>query len=79
MNMIPVNSSLIKAAGFENGVMHLEFHGGKAYSYTGPRVQEHYTALMAAPSIGKHFLTHVKRCPQTVCTVVVSVVPGATP
>lgn len=70
MNMIPVNSSLIQAIGFENGEMRLEFQGGKTYSYTGPRVQEHYTALMSAPSTGKHFLTHVKRCPQTVCTAV---------
>lgn len=73
MNMIPVISSLIKSIGFENGVMHLEFQSGKTYSYTGPRVQEHYTALMAAPSIGKHFLVHVKRCPQTVCTPVSAV------
>jgi hypothetical protein len=76
--MTPVKSSLIKSIGFENGVMHIEFYkvdsasGGKTYSYTGPRVQEHYTALLAAPSVGKHFLTHVKRCPQTICTAVVS-------
>lgn len=76
MNRIPVDSSLIKSIGFENGVMHLEFNNGKVYAYTGPRVQEHHTALMAASSIGKHFLAHVKRCPETTCTVVT---PEATP
>lgn len=76
MNRTPVNSSLIKSIGFENNVMHIEFHNGKVYSYTGPRVQEHNSMLWAAPSIGKYFLAHVKRCPQTVCT---QVVPEATP
>ena len=65
--MINVDSSLIKSIGFENGVMRIEFHGGKTYSYTGPRVQEHYNALMTASSVGKHFLAHVKCCPQTTC------------
>ena len=68
--MTSVNSSLIKAIGFENGEMRLEFNNGKTYSYTGPKVQEHYDALRAAPSVGKHFLTHVKRCPHTLCAAV---------
>lgn len=75
MNMTPVTSSLIKAVGFENGEMRLEFNNGKTYSYTGPRVQEHYNALLAAPSVGKHFLAHVKRCPHTACTVVSGTTP----
>lgn len=70
--MTPVTSSLIKSIGYENGNMLIEFNNGKTYSYTGPKVQEHYNALIAAPSIGKHFLAHVKRCPQTVWTAVVS-------
>lgn len=66
MSRKPVTSSNIRSIGFENGVMEIEFaNGGRVYRYTGPRVQEHYEALMKAPSVGKHFLAHVRNCKET--------------
>lgn len=62
-----VQSSTIKSIGFENGEMHIEFANGRVYSYTGPKVEEHYNALIAAPSIGKHFGAYVRNCPHTSC------------
>jgi hypothetical protein len=67
MNRKPVTSSLIKSIGYANGEMHIEFSNGRVYSYTGPKVEEHYNALMSAESIGKHFGAHVRRCPNTQC------------
>jgi hypothetical protein len=66
----PVASSNIRSIGFENGAMHVEFANGRVYEYTGPKVQEHYDALIAAPSVGKHFAQHVRSCGQTNCTLV---------
>ena len=67
MDRQPVTSSLIKSLGYAAGEMHIEFSNGKVYSYTGPKVEEHYKALMAAPSIGKHFGANVRNCPHTTC------------
>ena len=67
MDRQPVQSSLIKSIGYAEGKMHVEFSNGKVYEYTGPKVQDHYQALMAAESIGKHFGAHVRRCPDTTC------------
>jgi hypothetical protein len=68
MERKPVQSSTIKSIGYANGEMQIEFNNGRVYSYTGPKVAEHHAALMAAPSIGKHFGAHVRNCPHTTCT-----------
>lgn len=68
MERKPVDSSLIKSIGYEAGEMHIEFNNGTVYSYTGPKVEEHYNALMSADSIGKHFGASVRKCPHTTCT-----------
>lgn len=60
-----VSSSNIRSIGFENDAMEIEFANGRVYRYTGPRVREHYDALMSAPSAGRHFAAHVRTCPQT--------------
>jgi hypothetical protein len=60
----PTSSSLIKAIGFENGALYLQF-GRKLYRYTGDKVAQHHSDLMAAESLGKHFLANVKNCPDT--------------
>lgn len=65
MNRQPLASSNIKSAGFENGVMHVEFANGRVYEYTGPRVKEHYDALIKAESAGRYFAQHVRGDPQT--------------
>jgi hypothetical protein len=68
MQRQPVTSSTIKSIGYANGEMHIEFGNGRIYAYTGPKVEEHYQALLAAPSVGAHFGAHVRNCPHTTCT-----------
>ena len=68
MERQPVTSSSIKSIGYADGVMHIEFKNGRVYSYTGPKVHEHYEQLLKADSIGKHFGAHVRNCPHTKCT-----------
>lgn len=74
MQRISVTSSQLRSVGFENGVMHIEFHPrrgspagtpGPVYSYTGPQVQEHYDGLIAehtkeGGSVGSYFIKQVK-------------------
>lgn len=76
MNRKPVSSSNIRSAGFENGEMHIEFTNGKIYSYTGPKAQAHYDALVSAPSPGSYFHKHVRSCPHTTCKLVDAVLPA---
>jgi KTSC domain len=74
MNRTPIRSSLINSIGLEERpdgpVMEIEFAKGGVYQYTGPRVKEHYEALLKAPSVGQHFLKHVKTCQHTKFTKV---------
>ena len=67
MQRQPVASSNIRSVGFENGAMEIEFTNGKVYRYTGPKVQEHYDGMMAAPSKGQYFGKHIRHCKQTRC------------
>jgi len=67
MNRSATSSSLIKSIGYENSEMHVEFHNGKVYRYTGPLVEQHYKDLLTATSMGKHFGKHVRSCPFTKC------------
>lgn len=54
MEMKPLESSNLKAAGFENGTLIIEFTNGTRYSYKN--VPRHvYDELLAAPSHGKFF------------------------
>lgn len=62
-----VSSSNIKSIGIEEGVMEIEFFGGRVYRYTGPKVQAHYDGLTSAKSIGKYFANEVRFCPETAC------------
>jgi hypothetical protein len=71
----PLKSSLISSVGIEERpegtVMEIEFaKGGKLYQYTGPKVREHYEALVKAESAGQYFLRNVKTCPHTQFTKV---------
>lgn len=61
MKRTPVTSSNIASVGYDDAsqVMEIEFKTGKVYQYPmAPR--EKYDALMAAPSIGKHFIANFK-------------------
>lgn len=63
-----IGSHNIKSIGHENGVMHIEFHDGKVYEYTGPLVTAHHDALMKSQSKGGYFMRNVRHCKQTTCT-----------
>lgn len=73
MERLVVKSSNIQSIGYADGVMHIEFRGGRLYSYTGPRVDAHYKALMQAESIGKYFAANVRDCRETICRQIVPV------
>ena len=61
MEMEPVDSSYLKAVGYDpiERLMRIEFKGGATYDYPGTLPHEHQ-ALMDAPSRGKHFHAHVR-------------------
>lgn len=61
MNTIRVTSSNIESVGYEPGEQRLRiiFHRGGAYDYVGVSAQV-FESLIQAPSVGKHFIAHVK-------------------
>ncbi len=61
MKRTAVTSSSIAAVGYDDAeqVMEVEFKNGKVYQY--PMIpRDKYDALMAAPSVGKHFIANFK-------------------
>ncbi len=70
MERTPVESSLLKSVGFEDGVLEAELQTGQVYRYSGVE-RTTFDALLAAPSVGAFFNAHVKKsC--TSCTRVVA-------
>ena len=67
MDRTPVSSTNIKAVGYDaaSKTLAIEFHSGKVYHYSDVEPEKHQ-ALLAAPSIGKHFGAHIK--PHHACT-----------
>ena len=61
MDMIPVESSLIAAIGYdtEKKELYVEFKKGGEYLYQGVTMPI-YTALMEAVSVGSFFLRNIK-------------------
>lgn len=57
----PVESKLLTSIGYDeaNKELHVEFANGGIYTYSGVPPEKH-AELMAAKSIGSHFLKHVK-------------------
>lgn len=51
IKMEPVESSNIKAIGYEDGIMHVQFTGGATYKYEATPM--FYQSLMSAESKGK--------------------------
>lgn len=74
MEMQVVKSSNVQSIGYADGVMHIEFRGGRVYSYTGPKAEAHYKGLMQAESIGKYFAANVRDCRETICRQIVPLV-----
>lgn len=59
MKMVPVESGMIKAIGFEDGKLHIVFKSGAVYEHEGVSAAEH-SALMSAESHGKRYNSHIK-------------------
>ena len=60
MKMQPVASSNIKAVGYENGELRIEFANSRTYSFTGSTAERHHQELLKAASVGRYFAQHVR-------------------
>jgi hypothetical protein len=61
MTMVPVESSNIKAIGYDQTtkVLRVEFHKSGTYNFHGIEPEKH-AALMASDSKGTHFQRHIR-------------------
>lgn len=61
MTRTPVSSSSIKSLGHDpaTNTLEIEFNSGRVYQHAGVTAQQH-AALLAAPSIGKHYNATVR-------------------
>ena len=59
--MDAVASSNIKAIGFDQQTLAVQFVNGTVYHYTGETAQAHYEAMKAAPSKGIYYAQHVRK------------------
>ena len=60
MKLNPVTSSNIKAVGHKDGVLYVEFKGGKVFSYEDVSEME-YERLMASDSVGSFFARNIRK------------------
>lgn len=57
--MLPVNSSAIRAVGYVDSTLTVEFHTGRVYDH--PNVPYHiYIGLMQADSMGAYYNRHIR-------------------
>lgn len=59
MTLTKVNSSLIDAIAYENGVLIIKFNAETVYAYSGVPVRV-YSNLLDADSKGRYFLQNIK-------------------
>jgi hypothetical protein len=59
IKMLPVQSSNIRAVGWDNDVLLVTFHSGSTYKYDDVP-EEIYRALLSAPSKGKYFCKNIR-------------------
>jgi hypothetical protein len=59
MTRTPVASRSIRSIGHEGSTLEVEFSSGAVYRYDGVTAA-HVEDLLKAPSLGKHFATHIK-------------------
>lgn len=59
--MDAVASSNIKAIGFDQQTLAVQFVNGTVYHYTGETAQAHYEAMKAAPSKGVYYAQHIRK------------------
>jgi hypothetical protein len=60
MDRARVVSTNLKSVGFEDGVLEIEFMNGNVYQFTGPGIEQLYTDMLKAPSIGTFFETRIR-------------------
>lgn len=60
MTRTPVVSAAIRSIGHEGNVLEVEMANGSLYHVTGFTPEDH-AAFLAAPSLGRHFSTHIKQ------------------
>lgn len=58
MNRTPVTSQVAKSIGWQDGLLEVEFHNGRVFTY--PVSAEQYAELQAAPSVGGYFSKHIR-------------------
>ena len=59
MTLIPVNSSAIRAIGYDGSTLTVEFHNGRIYDHPGvPESMVH--ELMNASSMGAYYNRHIR-------------------
>jgi len=59
MNLTPVNSSAIRAVGYDGHTLTVEFHTGRVYDHPGVPNQV-YLDLMNAPSMGAYYNRYIR-------------------
>jgi hypothetical protein len=57
--MIPVNSSCIRAVGYDGRTLRVEFHGGRVYDHPGVPYH-HFEGLLNASSKGAYYNEHIR-------------------
>jgi hypothetical protein len=64
----PVNSSNIKAIGYDEGTrtLQIDFYNGSKYHYS-PITLDGFTALKEAESLGKYFAEHIRTNKTVTC------------
>lgn len=77
INMTPINSSNIKAAGYLEGTLYVQFLSGNTFSYLNVPA-EVYNAFMDADSKGKYFASSIKGQYETQTPVPASETQGET-
>jgi hypothetical protein len=59
MTLIEVNSSAIRAVGYDGHTLTVEFHTGRIYDHPGVPYQV-YREFMNAPSMGVYYNRHIR-------------------
>jgi hypothetical protein len=59
VEMIRVNSSVIRAVGYDSGTLVVEFHSGRSYEYHGVPSSV-YEALQHASSVGAYYNQNIR-------------------
>lgn len=59
MNLTSVNSSAIRAVGYDGYTLTVEFHTGRVYDHPGVPYQV-YLELMNASSMGAYYNRHIR-------------------